>query len=178
MSLLSKAVEQVDCSTELTSVTPEARPREHEKFSVQKDSPSKRIILIRNPLLLFVQKPGFPERQVRMDTGTPAGTFGPTRTRTRKNRTRVRVGSTTRTGYPRVLNAPADSQTCRVWYTRGISSINNILLSSTVWYNVDYSTISTLSFPELWAERACTFLGCMLLCHSHHDHFARTTCIS
>ncbi|KAJ7336788.1 hypothetical protein DFH08DRAFT_813106 [Mycena albidolilacea] len=39
---------------------------------------------------------------LRMDTGTPAGTFGSTRTRTRKNRTRARVGSKTRTGYPRV----------------------------------------------------------------------------
>ena len=50
-----------------------------------------------------------------MDTGTPAGTLGPTRTRTRKNRTRVRVGFKTRTGYPRVLNAPAGPQTRRVY---------------------------------------------------------------
>ncbi|KAJ7922006.1 hypothetical protein B0H13DRAFT_2413380, partial [Mycena leptocephala] len=49
---------------------------------------------------------------LRMDTGTPAGTFGPTRTRTRKNRTRARVGSKNRTGYSRVPKS--------VWYTRKI----------------------------------------------------------
>ncbi|KAJ7309427.1 hypothetical protein DFH08DRAFT_823372 [Mycena albidolilacea] len=49
-----------------------------------------------------------------MDTGIPAGTFRPTRTRTRKNRTRIRVGSKTRMGYPRVLDLPAGLQTRRV----------------------------------------------------------------
>jgi hypothetical protein len=48
---------------------------------------------------------------LRMDTGT----FGLTRTRTRKNRTRVRAGSKTCTGYPRVLNTPAGPQTRRVY---------------------------------------------------------------
>ncbi|KAJ6592135.1 hypothetical protein DFH09DRAFT_1073205 [Mycena vulgaris] len=51
------------------------------------------------------------KKSLRMDTGTPAGTFGLTRTRICKNCTRVRVGSNTRTGYPRVFNAPAGPQT-------------------------------------------------------------------
>jgi hypothetical protein len=59
-----------------------------------------------------------------MDMGTPAGTSGPTCTRTRKNGTCVRVGSKTRTGHPRVRES--------VRYTRGISNVSDILLSNKV----------------------------------------------
>jgi hypothetical protein len=54
---------------------------------------------------------------IRMDMGIPAGIFGPTRTRTRKNRTRVRVGSKTHTGYPWVLKGlpvKVQSQYCEL----------------------------------------------------------------
>ncbi|KAJ7713656.1 hypothetical protein DFH07DRAFT_785896 [Mycena maculata] len=95
------------------------------------------------------------ECELRMDTGTPAGTFGPTRTRTRKNRTRARVGSKTRTGYPRVLFAPAGAVKCRLlgnlstFTSRAICIILDLNALALIWAACCYQAI----YPK-WRKEA------------------------
>ncbi|KAJ7229694.1 hypothetical protein C8J57DRAFT_1245173 [Mycena rebaudengoi] len=85
--------------------------------------------------------------EVRMDTGIPAGTFGPTRTRTRKNRTRVRVGAVK----CRLLNTSISRDICVVLGPNALA-----LLGAACWYQVVYPkqvTASPTSQTKQAAER-------------------------